>query len=182
MSGPLPRPTALVRPAETAQELDAAGLAVLQAYEADGLADAEYRARLADARGRARGAQVAVALDPRRQVLGSVTYVAPGAPMAQLSRDGEAEVRMLGVHPGARGTGVGRALATWCLQQAAADGCTAVVLSSLVEMAAAHRLYARLGFVRVPARDWQPRPGVQLLVFRLEPVPAAGCAQTSRPT
>jgi hypothetical protein len=35
-------------------------------------------------------------------------------------------------------------------------------------MAAAHRLYARLGFVRVPERDWEPVPGVQLLGFRLD--------------
>jgi hypothetical protein len=34
-------------------------------------------------------------------------------------------------------------------------------------MVAAHRIYARLGFVRDPARDWSPVPGVALLAFEL---------------
>ena len=33
-------------------------------------------------------------------------------------------------------------------------------------MAAAHRLYERLGFGRGPERDWQPLPGVVLITFR----------------
>jgi hypothetical protein len=32
----------------------------------------------------------------------------------------------------------------------------------------AHRLYARLGFVRMPDRDWTPMPTVHLLVLRLD--------------
>ena len=32
----------------------------------------------------------------------------------------------------------------------------------------AHRLYARLGFVRTPERDWTPMPGVNLLALRLD--------------
>jgi hypothetical protein len=35
-------------------------------------------------------------------------------------------------------------------------------------MRAAHRVYGRLGFVRVPDRDWQPMPGIDLLVYRLD--------------
>ena len=31
----------------------------------------------------------------------------------------------------------------------------------------AHRLYARLGFVRIPERDWSPFPGVDLWALRL---------------
>jgi hypothetical protein len=30
---------------------------------------------------------------------------------------------------------------------------------------AAHRFYERLGYSRSPERDWQPRPGVNLLAF-----------------
>jgi hypothetical protein len=36
-------------------------------------------------------------------------------------------------------------------------------------MAAAHRLYGRLGFVRLPERDFRPLPGVDLLAFAVEP-------------
>ena len=35
-------------------------------------------------------------------------------------------------------------------------------------MRAAHRLYERTGFRRLPERDWSPRPGVQLLAYSLE--------------
>ena len=44
----------------------------------------------------------------------------------------------------------------------------AVVLSSLAQMAGAHRLYEGLGFVRVPHRDWSPHPGVDLVAYSLE--------------
>ena len=30
------------------------------------------------------------------------------------------------------------------------------------------RLYARLGFVRIPERDWSPLPGVQLLALKYD--------------
>jgi hypothetical protein len=35
-------------------------------------------------------------------------------------------------------------------------------------MTAAHRLYERLGFTRLPERDWTPLPGVDLLVYSLD--------------
>ena len=42
-----------------------------------------------------------------------------------------------------------------------------MVCSSLPEMRAAHRVYERVGFRRVPERDWSPVPGVDLLAFAL---------------
>jgi hypothetical protein len=32
-------------------------------------------------------------------------------------------------------------------------------------MTAAHRLYQRLGFTRLPERDWSAAPGVDLMVY-----------------
>ena len=43
----------------------------------------------------------------------------------------------------------------------------AVVLCSLPEMSAAHRLYARHGFTRLPERDWDVHPGKPLWSFGL---------------
>ena len=43
-----------------------------------------------------------------------------------------------------------------------------LVLSSLPEQEAAHRIYRRLGFRRTPDRDWEPAEGVDLLAFRLD--------------
>ena len=131
-----------------------------------------YVARLADTASRDRDAEVWVALDGAGgaggSLLGSVTLCPPGSPWRELSTDGEGEFRMLSVAPTARGRGVGAALVGMCLERARRDGERAVVISSLREMAAAHRLYARLGFVRVPGRDWEPLPGVRLLGFRLD--------------
>jgi hypothetical protein len=35
-------------------------------------------------------------------------------------------------------------------------------------MRSAHRLYERLGFTRLPERDWSPMPGTDLLVYTRE--------------
>jgi hypothetical protein len=41
---------------------------------------------------------------------------------------------------------------------------------SAQEMHAAHRLYARLGFRRLPERDWEPVPAMTLLAFGARPL------------
>jgi ribosomal protein S18 acetylase RimI-like enzyme len=72
---------------------------------------------------------------------------------------------MLAVDPSAQGSGAGTALARLCEQRAREHGATAMALSSLATMTAAHRIYARLGYARDPARDWSPVSGVDLLAF-----------------
>jgi hypothetical protein len=42
-----------------------------------------------------------------------------------------------------------------------------LVLLTLPEMRAAHRLYSQAGFRRLPDRDWSPRPGEVLLAYGL---------------
>ena len=160
----------LADPADAA-ELAAVGELTLTAYEHDGwLGDAEdvYRDHLRDAVGRERDAELAVALEDDGTLLGTVTYCRAGTPWAEVSKPGEAEFRMLAVAPAARGRGVGRTLTAWCLDRARTEGCSAIVLSTLPVMAGAHRLYERLGFTRLPERDWSPVPGVDLLVYALD--------------
>ena len=149
-------------------ELDAAGTAVRDAYATDGFAVGDYLQTLADARARAHDATVAVAVDERGAVLGSVTFALPGTRWAELSRDGETEFRALGVSPAARGRGVGEALTRWCVAESRRVGSARLVICSLDVMHAAHRLYGRLGFVRRPELDWTPEPGVVLLGFSLD--------------
>ena len=43
-----------------------------------------------------------------------------------------------------------------------------MVLCSQSGMAAAHRVYERMGYARDPERDWSPVPGVDLLAFAKE--------------
>jgi ribosomal protein S18 acetylase RimI-like enzyme len=91
--------------------------------------------------------------------------------MADIALPGEAEIRMLAVAHEARGQGAGEALVRACVDRArATDGCVRVVLSTQRTMHAAHRIYERLGFVRVPERDWNPIPeldDITLLTYEL---------------
>lgn len=75
---------------------------------------------------------------------------------------------MLGVAPEARGRGVGRALVRAVIARADDTGADRVVLCSLEMARTAHRLYERLGFVRLPERDWYPEPDLLLMAFGLD--------------
>ncbi|MFE6833318.1 GNAT family N-acetyltransferase [Streptomyces sp. NPDC057705] len=143
-----------------------------QAYLADGHLDAneddDYLNVLRDVAGRAAVAEVLVAERDGR-VLGGVTFAAPGSPLADIAGPHEAEFRMLAVAREGRGQGAGEALVQACIERArAVEGVTGIVLSTQRSMAGAHRIYARLGFVRIPERDWAPIPGLTLLAYRLK--------------
>ena len=150
------------------EELDALGELTVAAYE-EFLLGAEdgYRVHVRDAARRAREAELWAAAEGE-DLLGCVTYCPPGSPWREISRDDEGEFRMLAVHPRARGRGAGLALAELCEQRAREHGATGMVLSSLADMAAAHRIYGRLGYTRAPDRDWDPVPGVHLIAFSKE--------------
>ncbi len=127
--------------------------------------DDPYIAHLRDTAARADQAQLWVAEDDDGRILGTVTHCPPGSPWREVSQPGEGEFRMLAVAPDAQGRGVGEALTRHVLALCAEAGEDVVVISSLNEMAAAHRIYERLGFRRLPERDWSPMSGVQLITF-----------------
>jgi ribosomal protein S18 acetylase RimI-like enzyme len=147
-------------------ELAAVGDLTVAAYDAFTLGPEDpYVTQLRDAAARAREAELWVAADGER-VLGAVTSCPEGSPWREVARPGEGEFRMLAVHPDAQGRGAGEALVRHVLDRWTAAGTPVVVLSSLPQMTAAHRLYGRLGFRRTPERDWDPVPGVHLVTFR----------------
>ena len=76
------------------------------------------------------------------------------------------DARGLPRRPGGRGSA--RRWPSWSSTASASSAARAIVLSSLAEMTSAHRIYERLGFRRVPDRDWSPMPGVDLIAFRME--------------
>jgi ribosomal protein S18 acetylase RimI-like enzyme len=158
-----------IRPARP-EEFAEIGEVTLEAYRSDGFLDgteASYADKLRDTAARSRTGELLAAVDASGTVLGSVTVVRPGTEWAEISREGELEFRMLAVTPAARGRGVGEALTHAVLERARELGSARVVLSSLDSMTAAHRLYERLGFTRLPERDWRPEPRVRLIAYAL---------------
>jgi ribosomal protein S18 acetylase RimI-like enzyme len=135
-------------------------------YRDEELASPQYLVQLGDVEGRAGRSRLLVArLDGR--VVGSVALVLDGD-FGEITADpSEAAFRMLVVDPAVRGAGVGELLVRSCLDRARAAGRTTMVLSTDPRMTAAHRLYERLGFSRLPERDWSPAPGVELRVYAL---------------
>jgi ribosomal protein S18 acetylase RimI-like enzyme len=176
----VPTPLLPVRPVEPA-ELDAVAALTVAVYRGEGYSSPDYEPSLRDVGSRARTATLLVALDGER-VVGTVTVATRLGPWAEQAVPGEAVVRMLVVAPEGRRAGAGEALMRAAVETARRDGCTLVRLSSQDDMTAAHRLYGRLGFVRVPSFDWSPVPGLELRAFALPLVPWCGhCGRALTP-
>jgi ribosomal protein S18 acetylase RimI-like enzyme len=137
-------------------------------YRREQLTSEEYTAQLADVAGRAAHSELLVVRDGDGGVLGTVALVLDGEFGQVTEADDEAAFRMLAVDPAVRGRGVGELLVRTCLDRARAAGKRRMVLSTAPRMTAAHRLYERLGFRRLPERDWSPRSGIDLQVYALE--------------
>ncbi|MGZ5400213.1 MAG: GNAT family N-acetyltransferase [Nocardioides sp.] len=151
-----------------AEELAAIGELTVTAYAGFTTgADDFYVEHLRDAAARDREAELWVA-EHDGALVGTVTIAPEGSPWRELGKPGEGEFRMLAVAPAARGRGVGEALVRHALDRFRAAGNARVVLCSLVDMDAAHRIYQRLGFERAPELDWSPEDGVDLIAYRLE--------------
>lgn len=148
-------------------EYDAVGELTVDAYAHDGFVKGDYAMTLRAAADRAAKAELWVAAD-EDGLLGSVTFCPPGSVYREIGLDDEGEFRMLGVAGRARGLGVGTALTERCVERSRELGLRRLVLSSATYMTSAHRIYDRLGFVRIPERDWSPIPGVDLHAFSLD--------------
>jgi ribosomal protein S18 acetylase RimI-like enzyme len=164
------RPDASPLTVEPAREDDYARIAQLtvDVYVGGGLATPAYAPELADVAGRAARAELLVVRDAAGQVVGSVALVLTGEFGNVITSEEEAAFRMLVVDPAVQGQGIGELLVTTCLNRARAAGKRRMVISTDPLMTTAHRLYERLGFTRLPERDWCPEPGVELLVYARE--------------
>jgi ribosomal protein S18 acetylase RimI-like enzyme len=148
-------------------EADALGELTVRVYESIGATeDGEYAPQLRDVRGRMETCEVLVALEDG-VLVGGVAYVPGPGPWADRAAPHEAEMRMLVVDPAHQREGIGEALVRRCIELATDAGRTGLVLLSEREMTAAHRMYERLGFVRVPERDWHFSPQVDLRCYLL---------------
>jgi GNAT superfamily N-acetyltransferase len=147
------------------EEMTAVGDLRVTAYEAEGLLAAHpaYAGTLR-ALGTHRHGEVLVAVHDGH-ILGTA-MMDPYHPASELATGPEeAEMRGLAVTPDAQGQGIGALLIRAVLDRAAAQGATALLLSTQPAMKTAQRLYLTQGFTRLPARDWTPIPGLTLLAF-----------------
>ena len=105
-----------------------------------------------DSGGRAAAGEVFVAIVGDRLV-GSATVLRGGGRYTRVSREGEAEIRLLAVDPAHQGRGIAAALMAAALETAASWGADALVLDTGHLNTRSQALYERLGFVRRPERE-----------------------------
>ena len=163
-------PGVIVRDARP-DELASIGDLRVAAYQADGfLTAASGYTPILHALGADGAGEVLAAVDGG-QIVGTIMLLAWPDGGNVTRGPGEAEVRALAVAPHARGRGIGAALVAAMVERAAGRGIRHLVLLTLPEMRAAHRLYTGAGFGRLPGRDWSPGPGETLLAYGLKLTP-----------
>jgi GNAT superfamily N-acetyltransferase len=96
-----------------------------------------------------------IARDDTRALIGSAAV--------KHHADGAAELKRLYVRPRARGTGLGKRLATGAIERARELGYTVIRLDTLPRMEAARGIYASLGFK--PCAPWVEHPIAGVLFF-----------------
>ncbi len=159
-----------VRPDEHEEAGRVTALAYREFVQPGETAWEEYLGEIADVAARAGRTHVLVAVEDDR-ILGSATLEL-GERVDDddhpLGPD-EAHIRMLGVHPDARGRGVARALMDACEDRARAAGRTRITLHTTHRMTVAQAMYEHLGFERRPDRVFPD--GFVLLSYerRIEP-------------
>lgn len=148
-----------IRPEEHAAEaaiLHAAYLAGAYGPELEGNREwlaVENATAARDAAGRVLVAvESGAATEPGPGLLGAMTVLPGGAPFTKATDPGEAELRLISVHPEAQGRGIGAALVRAGLELSLRWGAEVVRLDTGLRNPA-FRLYERLGFVRTPERD-----------------------------
>ncbi len=155
-----------------AEDLDAVANVMVAAYEEYIPPDATgdllaYREEIRDVRSRQAHATLILAEQDAR-IVGAVTYFPDGRGDANAGWPHQwAVIRLLAVHPDARGRGVGRSLTEECIARARASGARGVGLHTTVFMAVARAMYERMGFVRVPDGDFWPMPGIHVMAYQL---------------
>ena len=161
-SDPTARPPVTIRVAEP-HEYDEIADLLESAYVDAGLEQerSPYLAVLRDVAGHAKPGPVLVA-ERSGALVGTVTICPHGSRFSELALPGEVEFRFLAVASSAWGTGIADDLVRACEQHGRDVGAAGLAICVLARNAAAHGLYARHGFVRVPERDFKPVPNVLL--------------------
>jgi ribosomal protein S18 acetylase RimI-like enzyme len=126
-----------------------------------------YEDEIRDVRRRL-GESILIVAEDGGRLVGAVTYYPDGSKEPNGGWPPSwAVFRLLAVHPDARGRGIGRRLTEECVHRARAAGCAAVGLHTTTLMEIARAMYERMGFVRIPERDFFPVPQFRVMAYRL---------------
>ncbi|MFC1971701.1 GNAT family N-acetyltransferase [Chloroflexota bacterium] len=121
-----------------------------------------------------------IVAEVNKQLAGTVTlYLNAHRPKQEGWPTGWAGIRLLAVHPSYRSHGIGRSLMKECLRRCRKDGISTIGLHTTEMMDVAHRVYRRMGFIRVPKFDFYPRPGVVVMAYRLDLETLVGQSETA---
>lgn len=142
------------------EEIPAVSELVHSAYASDFTLPSDYLAEIADVTSRVASAEVLVA-ETAGEIVGTVTIPKPGERLQDDTLPDEMDLRLLGVSHAARKFGVGEALMHACIAVARARGYRRLVLHTGSMMLGAQRLYERLGFERIPEREFELDPVVE---------------------
>jgi ribosomal protein S18 acetylase RimI-like enzyme len=114
------------------------------------------------------GAADRIVAEQDERIVGSV-FLYPAGVDAYDAGDKSAspEIRLLAVAPHARGRGVARRLVEECIRRARASGASEIGLHTSKSLASAIALYERMGFARVPERDFHPDGAELVQAYRL---------------
>ncbi len=126
-----------------------------------------YAANIMDVRSRLKVSELIVA-EQSGSVAGAVTLYPNVVNAEQEWPTGWAGVRLLAVHPNARGQGIGRVLMDECLRRSRRRRSAAVGLHTSDIMRVARGLYERMGFVRVPEFDFRTGSNWNVMAYRLD--------------
>lgn len=161
MSSARPDPAVQVRPVRP-EEHPRVGRIVVEAYDAVGRFNDEYRDFLADPDNWVPGSTATYVAEVRGEVVGAVAFVLPGDEEFEDLRPpaGDCGFRFLAVTPEAQGSGAGAALVDRVITEAGERGCHRMIIHSMAFMTEAHGLYQRRGFVRRPDLDVRFPSGV----------------------
>lgn len=115
--------------------------------------------------------ELLVAISPEGKVLGAVVYFSDmasyGSGGSATSEKNASGFRLLAVDANARGSGIGKALTTACINKARKDGSTQLIIHSTEYMKIAWSMYEKLGFKRSEDLDFMQEQ-LQVYGFRLK--------------
>lgn len=130
-----------------------------------------YRQNIIDTLADVRPA-VQIVAEQEGNIVGTVLLYPAGANLSTSDDASTAlawpEIRLLAVLPEARGLGIGGVLVRECMGRAVDAGATAITLHTTDMMAAAMRMYEKMGFVRAVEMDYRPVPEVLVKGYRFD--------------